>query len=97
MYGWYSDKMANIAGAHVYKTNDGQEVIVTTVCATPNHGCMWDDMRLVSDNIVDDPTAGYVRRIQSGSESLINPDSSTSRAYLAHRRTLTPAEKALLN
>ena len=46
MYGWYSDKQAELAGTSVYLDTNGNEVIVTSVSES-NDSPSFDDSRFV--------------------------------------------------
>lgn len=49
LYGWYSHKQANIVeNLHVYKRENGTEVLLTQVTSVPDHRTNFDDMEMVA-------------------------------------------------
>lgn len=47
-FGWFSAKQAEmISKLIVYQGVNGEEVVVTQVSKTNDHGALWDDMKFV--------------------------------------------------
>lgn len=44
-HAWYSESMARVAGAAIYKKPSGKNVAVTIISDVCLHECGWDDMR----------------------------------------------------
>ncbi len=44
-YGWYSERMAQIAGTVVWANETGRSFTLTCVSDSANHGTRWDDIQ----------------------------------------------------